>query len=275
MDPRLQRRVQRYGWDKACDHYEQYWSQQLLPAQIRLLEMADLQPGERVVDIACGTGLVTFPAAEAVGSTGRVVGTDISESMVKLVRDEAKQREIGHAQFERMDAEDLRYPDCSFDAALSALGLMYVPDALKAVHEMFRLLKPGGRAVAAVWGGRSQCGWAEIFPIVDSRVQSEVCPLFFQLGTGDTLQRTFDAAGFVSSKADRLSAPLHYESANDALGAAFAGGPVALAYSRFDEETREEAHSEYLGSIEPFRNGDGYKIPGEFVVVSGRRSDSL
>jgi hypothetical protein len=88
------------------------------------------------------------------------------------------------------------------------------------------------------------------------------------------LQRTFDAAGFVSSKADRLSAPLHYESANDALGAAFAGGPVALAYSRFDEETREEAHSEYLGSIEPFRNGDGYKIPGEFVVVSGRRSDS-
>src|SRR5438874_10756214 len=82
MDARLQRRVQRYGWDKASTTYEQYWSHQLAPAQARLLELADLKAGERVVDIACGTGLVTFPAARSVGPTGCIVGTDLSDEMV-------------------------------------------------------------------------------------------------------------------------------------------------------------------------------------------------
>jgi ubiquinone/menaquinone biosynthesis C-methylase UbiE len=64
MDPRLQQRVQRYGWDKACEHYERYWEAQLRPAQDTLLEMASLRAGEKVLDIACGTGLVTFRASK-------------------------------------------------------------------------------------------------------------------------------------------------------------------------------------------------------------------
>jgi SAM-dependent methyltransferase len=191
--------------------------------------------------------------------------------MVEACREETGRRGVAHARFERMDAEDLRYPDASFDAALSALGLMYVPDPRRATREMRRVLKTGGRAVAAVWGSRDRCGWAEIFPIVDSRVQSEVCPLFFQLGTRDVLTETFRSAGFAGVEVERLSTTLHYDSAEDAIGAAFAGGPVALAYSRFDERTREEAHAEYLESIDSYRNGDGYRIPGEFVVVRGRR----
>ena len=74
MDAKLQRRIQRYGWDKAVRYYEQYWGQQLAPAQRRLLEMAAIQPGEWVVDVACGTGLVTMRAAAAVGPKGVVVG---------------------------------------------------------------------------------------------------------------------------------------------------------------------------------------------------------
>jgi hypothetical protein len=64
---------------------------------------------------------------------------------------------------------------------------------------------------------------------------------------------------------------LSYDTADDALGAAFAGGPVALAYSRFDDATRSGAHAEYLASIAPFRDGDGYRVPGEFVVAAGVR----
>ena len=64
MEAALQRRIQRYGWDKAAIYYENSWQQQLKPAQEKLLEMANLQPGERLIDIACGTGLVSFPAAE-------------------------------------------------------------------------------------------------------------------------------------------------------------------------------------------------------------------
>jgi hypothetical protein len=122
-----------------------------------------------------------------------------------------------------------------------------------------------------VWGQRGRCGWAEIFPIVDARVNTEVCPLFFQLGTQDMLAQTFEAAGFKDVVSERLSTILSYDSPADACGAAFAGGPVALAYARFDDRTRQEAHAEYLASIEPYRTGDGYDMPGEFVVVSGRK----
>lgn len=272
MDARLQRRVQRYGWDRAAEHYERYWRSQLAPAQGRMLELAALRPGERALDIACGTGLVTFRAAAAVGPDGVVVGTDISEEMVRAVREEAGRRDLAHVSFERMDAEDLRFPDAEFDAALCGLGLMYFPDPVRSLREMLRVLVPGGRAAVAVWGHRERCGWAEIFPIVDARVNTEVCPMFFQLGTGDALRYAFEAAGFTDITTERLSTRLDYDTTEDALGAAFIGGPVALAYSRFDEETRDEAHAQYLSSIEPYRNGEAYRIPGEFVVAVGRAS---
>jgi ubiquinone/menaquinone biosynthesis C-methylase UbiE len=271
MDARLQRRVQRYGWDKAADSYEGYWQQQLAPAQDRLLALAALQPGERVIDVAAGTGLVTFRAAALVGPSGSVLATDISERMVARLAEEAVHREAANVTARRTDAEVLDVPEGSFDAALCALGLMYVPDAVAAMGAMRRALRPGGRAVVAVWGARSRCGWAEIFPIVDARVQSDVCPMFFQLGTGERLGAVLEEAGFGDVSSERIPSVLHYESPEDACGAAFEGGPVALAYSRFDEATRAAARAEYLASIESCRKGRAYDVPGEFVIAHGSR----
>jgi ubiquinone/menaquinone biosynthesis C-methylase UbiE len=90
MEPRLQRRVQRYGWDLAADDYEPLWQAQLDPAQAELLAQLALAPGERVLDVACGTGLVTLPAARAVGPLGRVLGVDISERMVQATQHRAQ-----------------------------------------------------------------------------------------------------------------------------------------------------------------------------------------
>ncbi len=270
MEARLQRRVQRYGWDRAVAAYEQGWRTQLDPAHSLMLDMVDLRPGGRVLDVACGTGLVTFRAAEAVGAEGAVVGTDISERMVETVRGIAAGRSTGNIAFERADAEELPFADGAFDAAVCALGLMYVPDPVRALCEMRRLLRPGGTAAAAVWGARRNCGWAEIFPITDARVASEVCPMFFHLGTKDTLARVFAAAGFTDIRSERLPTTLDYASAADALAAVFQGGPVALAYSRFDDATKRAAHAEYLESIAAYRSGDGYRIPGEFVVTAAR-----
>jgi ubiquinone/menaquinone biosynthesis C-methylase UbiE len=261
--------VQRYGWDKAEAHYERFWQAQLAPAQERLLEPASLQPGMRVLDVACGTGLVTFKAASLVGPSGAVTATDISDAMVAHVAAEPVRPGSAPITARRMDAEALDLPDGSFDVALCALGLMYVPDPVAALRDMRRVLATGGRAVAAVWGARGRCGWAEIFPIVESRVQSDVCPMFFALGTGDRLRHSFVEAGFSNVSSDRLSSILQYASAEEACGAAFAGGPVALAYSRFDGATRDSAHAEYLTSIAPWRSGDGYEVPGEFVVAAG------
>lgn len=272
MDARLQRRVQRYGWDKASSLYENAWKVQLAPAQQRMLELAALRPGERVLDVACGTGLVTLPAARQVGPAGRITGVDLSERMVAEAATAAAGAGVPNAEFFRMDAEELDLPDASFDVALSALGILYCPDPLKALREMHRVLVPGGRVAVAVWGDRRRCGWAEIFPIVESRVASEVCPLFFQLGTGDALRLSLEAAGFDAIAVDRISTVLDYPSAEAAVIAAFAGGPVALAYSRFDDETRRGAHRDYLESIAAHRVGEGYRIPGEFVVARGSRA---
>jgi ubiquinone/menaquinone biosynthesis C-methylase UbiE len=273
MNANLQRRVQRYGWDKAADFYENHWREQLASAQSRMLEFADLQPGEQVLDVGCGTGLVTFDAAAAVGEGGEVVGTDISSVMIERATQLGKSRGLGQCRFLRSDAESIgSLGDDSFDAAICALGLMYFPDPIACLREMRRVTRPGGRLAAAVWGARKNCGWAEIFPIVDSRVESDVCPLFYRLGTGDTLRDEALGAGWIDPVVDRLSTTLRYSCEEDALGAVFDGGPVALAYSRFDETMKEAAHAEYLASIAAFRVGDGYAVPGEFVILRAERN---
>lgn len=267
MEPRLQRRVQRYGWDKAAEYYDDCWKQQLKPAQDKLLEMAALKPGEKVVETSCGTGLVTYRAAKQIEPGGVVTATDLSEKMIDLSVEIAKQKQITNVNFLRMDAEELELKDEGFDAAICSLGLMYVPYPLKALKEMHRILRPGGRAIVAIWGERKNCGWADIFPIVDARVASEVCPMFFQQGTGNTLENTLKTAGFREIEIIRFHQKLIFKNKERALMAAFAGGPVALAYRKFDDETKEEAHLEYLDSISEYKKGEGYEIPGEFVVA--------
>ena len=270
VDARVQRRVQRYGWDLAATDYEALWQAQLADAQTALLAAAGLRRGERVLDVACGTGLVTFAAAHAVGLTGQVLGVDLSDGMVAGARLRAARREVLNATFMRKDAEALDLPDKSFDVALCALGLMYVPDPDQSLREMRRVLKPGGRLVVAVWGERPRCGWAPLFGIVDAEVASEVCPLFFRLGQRETLVRACVAAGFSAFDEQRIATTLVYADAEEACNAAFVGGPVALAWSRFGAEVRERVCAHYLEAIEPWRDGIGYRVPGEFVVVAAR-----
>jgi len=271
MEARLQRRVQRYGWDQASAYYDECWREALAPVTRALLKRASLAPGERVLDVACGTGVLSLAAARAVGGRGSVLGTDISQKMVDAASATATALGYSHCGFERLGAEDLPQDGPMFDAALCGLGLMYVPDPETALVRMAARLAPGGRLVASVWGRRDRCGWAEIFPIIDARVESDVCPLFFRLGTGDSLAAGFRAAGLSEVVEERFETRLRFESAREACEAALLGGPVALAYARFDARERAEVDAEYLRSIAPFRRGEGYEIPGEFVVVRGIR----
>lgn len=267
MDARLQRRVQRYGWDLAATTYEPLWQAQLAEVQALLLARAALAPGERVLDVACGTGLVTLAAARAVGPGGQVMGVDIAERMVDALRGCAAAAGLPQVVAARMDAEQLALPDGSVDVVLCALGLMYLPDPVQALREVCRVLRPGGRAVFAVWGERARCGWAPLFGIVDAEVRSEVCPLFFGLGQPGALAQLGRQVGLALAGEQRLTTTLDYANAEQACAAAFAGGPVALAWSRFDAEARERACAHYLEAIEPWREGSGYRIPAEFVVV--------
>jgi ubiquinone/menaquinone biosynthesis C-methylase UbiE len=267
MDARLQTRIQRYGWDLAADEYEPTWTAQLAGVQAALVAQAALAPGEQVLDVACGTGQVTLQAAEAVGARASVLGIDVSQRMVDTATQRARQQSVANVAFARMDAQQLALPDAGFDVVLCSLGLMYVPDPAQAVFEMRRVLRPGGRLVLSVWGERSRCDWAALFEIVDAEVASEVCPLFFGLGRQDALASLCGDAGFAQIGQQRQAATLAYASGDEACRAAFVGGPVALAWSRFSEEARHRASTRYLDGLAAWRDGAGYRVPAEFVIV--------
>ena len=268
MEAGLQRRVQRYGWDLAAPRYEPLWRSQLAPAVAKVMACASPASGERVLDVACGTGLAALAAAQAVGPTGRVLGVDLSGRMIDAARSRAEELDASNAMFARMDAEDLDLSDAGFDVVLCAFGLMYMPNPRQAVREMRRMLRPGGRMTIAVWGEQSLCGWSALFSIVDAEVASEVCPTFFRLGRMDTLAKLCAEARFDAIEQHRIAATLDYADADAACQAAFLGGPVALAWSRFDSKVRARVCRRYIEAIEPFRHERGYRVPGEFVVVS-------
>lgn len=270
MDAKVQRWVQREGWNRAAACYERYWGDQLRPAVDLLLRTADLQPGEHVLDVAAGTGAVSLRAAASVTGTGRVLATDLSGKMIDRLRERVDTSQVPNIDVACIGAEDLD-TEASFDVALCSLGLMYVPSPRSAATALFHSLRPGGRVVVSVWGERRRCGWADIFPIVDARVASDVCPMFFALGTAGALTDLLVGAGFDDVDEHRLDVELRYATADEALGAAFLGGPVALAASRFSADDRAGAHADYLSSIEPYADGNGFRIPGEFVIASARR----
>ena len=269
MEAQLQRRVQRYGWDRAAPHYNQCWREALLSATAALLRLAALTPGERVLDVACGTGVLSLEAARAVGADGAVVGTDISAKMVAAADAAALALGYRHCTFERRDAEQDPHPGSAFDAALCGLGLMYMPDPERAVAGMVKCLARDGRLVASVWGRRDRCGWASVFPIVDAHVESDVCPMFFRLGACGAMENALSAAGLHDIHAERVTCGLAYRSGDAACDAAFLGGPVALAYARFDAATQASVRADYLQSIAAYREAGGYRIPAEFVVARG------
>jgi ubiquinone/menaquinone biosynthesis C-methylase UbiE len=271
MQARLQRRIQRYGWDLAANRYEALWEDALSDAHRRLLDLAVPARGEAVLDVACGTGVIALAAARQVGPAGRVLGVDIAERMVERATQRAWELDVANATFARMDGEQLDAPSESFDLAYCALGLMYMPDPEQAMREIHRLLRPGGRVAIAVWGQRARCGWSPIFPIVDEEVSSEVCPLFFQLGHAGMLDDLCARTGFIDVQEHRVEAALDYASGEAACDAAFVGGPVAMAWSRFDEPTRRRVQARYLRAIAPWRTGSGYRMPGEFVVAVARK----
>ena len=111
----------------------------------RLVERAQLAPGATVLDVAAGRGAVTFPAARRVGPTGRVIGVDLSEDMLRETTKEVQEADWRNVELCRMDAERLQFPDGTFDCVLCGFALWFFPHPQRALREFFRVLKPGGR----------------------------------------------------------------------------------------------------------------------------------
>lgn len=121
------------------------------PLTRALIEHAGIREGQSVLDVAGGTGEPSLTIAEAVGPGGSVTCTDAVAEMVEAARSEANRRGIGNIHFRQCTADSLPFPDNSFDAVVSRLGVMFFPDSHAAVREMLRVAKPGGALAFAVW----------------------------------------------------------------------------------------------------------------------------
>ena len=125
----------------------------------KLVEHAALPRNARVLDVASGRGAVLFPAAEAVGPNGSVVGIDFAEGMAKETAREAAQRGLSNVEVRQMDAEHLDFLDASFDASLCGFALFFFPQLERALAEFYRVLKPGGPIAVSTWGDQFNSDW--------------------------------------------------------------------------------------------------------------------
>ena len=212
-----------------------------------------------------------FAAARAVGPAGAVTGLDVSERMVALSASRAAAGGVDNATFGRRDMEATGADDGAFDAVTCAFGLMFAAERAAAFAEIARVTAPGGRVSVCVWGRRAACGFAEVFPIVDAHVDSEVCPLFFSLGVPGALGRRSRApAWWTSSRRafrSRSRGPRRTRRAGRCWRVARSRWPGGDSHPR----RARSCAREYLASLEPFRRGDRYDVAAEVMFATARK----
>lgn len=166
-----------------------------------LVAGAGLAPGQHVLDVACGTGVLARAARTAVGPGGRVVGLDPAPGMLAVAAEVAPALEWVPG-----DAQDLPFPDRAFDAVVSQFGLMFVPDKARALAEMRRVLKPGGRVALAVWDAVSENpAYREVAALFDAEIgpeAGEAVRVPFSMGDRAAFLHLVEAAGFVDAEVE-------------------------------------------------------------------------
>src|SRR5450432_497667 len=139
------------SYDDVVDRFERYTERFTLPIARRLVALAHLAPDARVLDVGCGTGVVSRLAAAALGPAGRVVGLDLSDGMLRKAAELARAAPGGdRIEFRKGDAEALAFESGEFDATLSLYALRHLPHPRLALKEMWRVARPGSIAVVGV-----------------------------------------------------------------------------------------------------------------------------
>lgn len=120
----------------------------------RTIDLIELQSGERVLDVCCGSGASAIPAAVQVGATGSVLGVDIAEALLELARKKSQQQGLKNIEFRCCDFSNLGLPSERFDAIVCVFGIFFLPDMEAAVAELWRMLRPGGKLAITSWGAQ-------------------------------------------------------------------------------------------------------------------------
>jgi SAM-dependent methyltransferase len=238
----------------------------------QMLDLARIQPGQRILDVATGAGEPAASAAERVGPGGYVLATDISEGIVALALEGARERGLTQIETRAMDGEHLDLPDASFDAVLCRLGLMYMPHPVTALREWRRALRPGGRVAAVVFSTPDRNAWGAL-PVSIIRRRAQLPPPGpgqpgpFSLGGPGMLEDIFRQAGFADPEVRAVPVPLRMASTAEYVRLAReAFGAFNAMMAHLSPGERESVWNEVEDSMRCFESPGRFEVPGECLV---------
>jgi ubiquinone/menaquinone biosynthesis C-methylase UbiE len=247
-------------FDELAEDYDQSGVAFFAPIAEGLVDLLELAPGERVVDIGCGRGAVTIPAARAVGPTGSVTAVDIAPTMVEYTRRMASDLGYGHVHTALATADGVGLPDKSVDVVASSLVLFFAPDPGSALSSWVRLLVPGGRIGIATFGAPDST-WERVdalfrpylpAQLLDARTTGQSGPF----ATDEGMEALLAASGAVGVGTVRRPVRVHFDDARQWRRFSMSTGQ--RAFWRFvPEERRRPLYEEAAEVLEEARTDRG------------------
>jgi ubiquinone/menaquinone biosynthesis C-methylase UbiE len=277
MDLAEYRRASHAVWESMAagwDAHHAYVEEVTRPVTDLMLDRARPAPGETVLELAAGTGIVGLAVAATLGGSGQVILSDFSRRMVEAARRRGKALGLGNVDYRVLGAERLDLPDGSVDAVLCRFGYMLMADPAAALAETRRVLRRGGRLACAVVGSAEDNPWSSIF----ARVFVEAghvappapgAPGIHALADPARLEALITAAGF-----ERV----HIEEVHTVW--AFTGldqywefiegmaGPISTVLSGLDPEERRRLREVIAERVAPYATADGLSLPAVSLVAS-------
>jgi SAM-dependent methyltransferase len=233
----------------------------------RVVEAARLEPGMRVLDVACGTGVLSLAAYEAVAPNGSVTGLDLNSGMLRVAKQKAPQIE-----WHEGPAEALPFEDASFDAVISQFGLMFFQDQVGAIREMARVLRPGGHLAVAVWDSfehiKGYAAAAEILADMFGDAAAESVRAPYSLGDKQILSPLFSEAGIADFSITTHDGTARYPSIRYWMEADIKGWTLS---DKLSDDEFEALVRRAESDLSQFVNADGtveFNSPAHIVTAS-------
>jgi SAM-dependent methyltransferase len=266
------------SWARAAEEEETGASGDATPW---MLEAAELQPGQRVLELACGAGRVGLQAASRVGPDGTVLCSDFSQAMVDAVAERVERLGVSNVSTRLLDAQKLELPEDDFDAVLCRFGYMLMADPAQALRESVRVLRPGGRLALAVWGTAEKNPWlwlviGALIDHLNAPPPEQGAPGPFSLGDHDRLRALVEGAGSVDVEVEDIETEQTYESLEAWWEEILeVSGPLAAMLKALPEEDREAIRARVVTDGERFVTDDGRAVfPASIVGARARKSGS-
>jgi ubiquinone/menaquinone biosynthesis C-methylase UbiE len=243
----------------------------------QVVALAGIRPGATVLDVATGRGANLFPAAHAVGPTGRVVGIDLAEGMVEQTRQEIARLGLDNAIVLPMDAEALTFLDTSFDAVLCSFAYFFLPHLERALAGFYRVLRPGGVLGLTAWAeGDERWRWYE--ELLVATFERAGLPFPAQLGGGhrhlDELQELLANAGFSEVRRVPLEVEAIYTDVDEWWAAKWTHG-TRRPLEAMPESLRAAFIQDVTARMAPLRQPDGYHQLWRVTCLLAAKPDTV